>query len=283
MNIGGNNTAEDPIPRLAVAFAGVLALVCLMFLVLYIHHITKSIQSTEIIKSIARESIHSLRNVIKDRETAHKESAIRTRGFKHCCIVHSHHIGYVDSVYWEKLEKRIPNQAWEIHFHKSAGDFIQKDMELMTIWSDGPIPHNALLDAEKIFEIASSRTISQDPGYGIQKLSDIALKALSPGINDPSTAIEAIHSITAIILEYLKGAPVRNRIHIKEDKVLIFNPVEAETMIHNGYDAILNFSEQHEGVKELIRQDLKFIQSKIGRHELKKHLEWKIQSITLLQ
>lgn len=283
MNVGSESLVENPIPRLAVAFAGALAILCLVCLIFYIHHITKSIQSTEIIKNIAREAIHSLRNVVKDREDCHRDSAVRTKGFASSVIVHSSHIGYIDSIAWEKLSEKLKINAWEVHFHKNAGDFVQKDMELLTIWSDTPIPDESLQDVEEIFDISSSRTISQDPTYGIQKLSDIALKALSPGINDPSTAIEAIHSITAVILEFIVNYPIRNRIHLDQSKVIIFLPFEPEVLIHNGYDAILRFSENHDTVRQLIKQDLRFIQTKIYKHEIKKHIEWKIQSITPLQ
>lgn len=283
MSIGDTNTTENPIPRLAVAFSGIFALSCLALLVLYIHHITKSIQSTEIIKNIARESIHSIRNVAKDRDSAHHESAVRTKGFKYCSILHAHRIGYIDSIYWERIQKKIKVKNWEIHFHKAPGDFIQKEMELLSVWTDEPINPKELSELEEIFEIESSRTISQDPGYGVQKLSDIALKALSPGINDPSTAIESIHSITAVILEFLEHNPIRNRVHMDENRVIIFQPYELEKMLHNGYDAILRFSNEHESVKELIRLDLRYIQSKVGQFDLKKHLEWKIQTITVLQ
>lgn len=282
MNIGDNNTENDPIPRLAVAVAGILALACLMLLVLYVHHITKSIQSTDIIKNIARESIHAIRNVAKDRDDCHQETPVRTKGFKFCSILHAHKIGYIDSIYWENITKKIKIKSWEVHLHKSPGDFIQKEMELLSIWSDEPILDKQLKELEEIFEIAPSRTMSQDPSYGIQKLSDIALKALSPGINDPSTAIESIHSITAVILEFLENFPIRNRIHLDYDKVLIIPPEELEKIIYKGYDPILRFSSEHESVKELIRMDLRFIQSRVGQHELKKHIEWKIQSIEML-
>lgn len=283
MNIGAETTTGESIPRLAVAVASIYAILCLVFLIFYIHHITKSIQSTEIIKNIAREAIHSLRNVVKDRDDAHVDSPVRTKGFSNSVILHSSHTGYIDSLKWDKLADKLKINDWEIHIHKNAGDFVQKEMELLTIWSDVHISDEILLDVEKIFDIEPSRTISQDPSYGIQKLSDIALKALSPGINDPSTAIEAIHSITAVILEFVQNYPIRNRIHIDRSKVLIFLPVEPEQLIHNGYDAILRFSENHDTVRQLIKQDLRFIQSKIYKHEIKKHIEWKIQSITPLQ
>lgn len=282
MNIGATNTQEDPIPRLAVASAAILALVCLMLLVLYIHHITRSIQSTDIIKNIARESIYSIRNVVKDREGSHQESPLRSTGFKFCAILHAHKIGYVESVYWEKITKKVKVKSWEVHFHKAPGDFIQKDMELLSIWSDTPMPENELKDLENIFHLEASRTMSQDPLYGIQKLSDIALKALSPGINDASTAIESIHSITAVLLEFIEHFPVRNRIHLDQNRVIVLQPIELEKIIQNGYDAILKFGHEHEAVKELIRMDLRFIQSRVAQHDLKKHIEWKIQSISML-
>ncbi|MFP5385894.1 MAG: DUF2254 domain-containing protein [Bacteriovoracia bacterium] len=282
MNIGQNNTAEDPIPRLAVAFAGILSIACLLFLILFIHHITTSIQSTQIIKDIYDETLSSLKNVIKDREHSHKESAIRTKAFPYCQILKATKVGYVDAVNWKQLSEKLKIPNWEIHFHKVPGDYIQKDMELLSVWSDKPIKDETIERLEKIIEISSSRTISQDPGYGIQKLSDIALKALSPGINDPSTAMEAIHSITTIMLEYLREAPIRNRVHLDENKVLIFIPMDTHLLLKKGYDHILRFSEQHEVVKDLVRQDLRFIQGRIPELELKHYLEDKISSIQLL-
>src|SRR5690606_3748620 len=171
MNIGSENETGIPIPRLAVAFSGVFAILCLVCLIFYIHHITKSIQSTEIIKNIAREAIYSLRNEVKDRDAAHVNSPVRTRPFQHSYIVHSSHIGYIDSIYWENLSGKLKVNDWEIHLNKNAGDFIQKDMELMTIWTDVPLTNDILFKIEEVYEISPSRSIAQDPTYGIQKLS----------------------------------------------------------------------------------------------------------------
>lgn len=282
MNINGIESQKQ-IPGLAVALAGIMAFLCLFFLIIYIHSVTKSIQSTQIIKDITEESIESLRNVIKDREDAHNESMIRSKGFNHCHILHSSKVGYIDSISWEKLGDKLKFPDWEIHFHKTAGDYVQKEMEILSVWSDVPIDGETLSKLEDIIEVAPNRTISQDPGYGIQKLSDIALKALSPGINDPSTAMEAIHSITTILLEYLREFPIRNRVHLKGNKVLIFLPIDPHKLIQKGYDHILSFSEKHEVVKDLVRQDLRYIQRKVKEHDLKRHIEYMIHSIQLLQ
>lgn len=274
MNIGESD-GKDPIPHLALSFAVILAILCLVLLIYYIHHVTESIQSTEVIANIAREAISTFRNVIKDRKNTIAPK-IKNGKFKHELTVYSDKIGYVDLINWKSLEKNIHNQSWTLEFHKSAGDFIQKDMRLLTIKSNTPL---IVKNIHKIIEVSPMRSFSQDPGYGIEKLSDIALKALSPGINDPSTAIESIHSITAILLEFFKNYPVPEKVHIEEDKEIRFVPYDPYDLVRQCYDAILAFSKEHGRVKELIRHDLEFIRDHIKRNDLKEILEKKLKTI----
>jgi uncharacterized membrane protein len=59
-----------------------------------------------------------------------------------------------------------------------------------------PLPERALM---RMVRLATSRTFEQDPKYAIRLLVDIAIKALSPAINDPTTAVQALDQIEDLL------------------------------------------------------------------------------------
>lgn len=275
MNIGSEDLSDRPVPRLAVVLAALLAIGCLLVLIFYIHHITRSIQSTEIIGQIAKESIISLRNVVADRKSDFHKRELN-KNFPHQLILHSNQVGYIDFINWKLLCSKLKYTEWQAEFFKSPGDFVQKEMELARVKSLEKIDERHL---RSLIEISSVRTISQDPGYGIQKLSDIALRALSPGINDPSTALEAINSLTSVALEYLKNHPLPFQVTV-ENNVIYFPEVRPETILAKCYDQILVFSKDHWPIRNKIKEDLKFIGSYAQDDSLRNYIEEKIKNFT---
>src|SRR4030095_12794112 len=67
---------------------------------------------------------------------------------------------------------------------------------LRVLGSDRPVPSDDLLDA---IELGDERTFEQDPKYAIRLLVDIAIRALSPAINDPTTAVQALDQIEDLL------------------------------------------------------------------------------------
>jgi uncharacterized membrane protein len=68
---------------------------------------------------------------------------------------------------------------------------------LRVLGGNGPLPAADLLDA---IELGSERTFEQDPKYAIRLLVDIAIKALSPAVNDPTSAVQALDQIEDLLL-----------------------------------------------------------------------------------
>ncbi len=89
-----------------------------------------------------------------------------------------------------------------------TGDYVIEGARIVTMWSeDGSAVPHLISDAVSIGE---TRTINQEPGLGIRQLVDIALRALSPGINDPATAADVVrHLANCIRASFLAGNPAR--------------------------------------------------------------------------
>ncbi len=83
-----------------------------------------------------------------------------------------------------------------------------------------------------------TRTLQQDASYGIRQLADVALKALSPGVNDPTTAQDAIFHLGAVLREFLlRGEPVRDL--TRNDRRLVLAQAEDhEQIVGLAYDEI---------------------------------------------
>ncbi len=78
----------------------------------------------------------------------------------------------------------------------AVGDVLTEDTVLLRVYGGRPIPEAGLRQA---IETARERTFEQDPKYPLRLLVDIAIKALSPAINDPTTAVQAIDQIEDLL------------------------------------------------------------------------------------
>jgi uncharacterized membrane protein len=88
--------------------------------------------------------------------------------------------------------------ACAIEMTISVGDVVLESTPMLrVIGGTGPIPEEALRSA---IEIGVERTFEQDPKYAIRLLVDIAIRALSPAVNDPTTAVQALNEIEDLLL-----------------------------------------------------------------------------------
>lgn len=259
MNLQTGEDDNKSLAVIAVAGAFFLAITCLILLIFYIHHVTQSIQSTGIIGSIAKETVHSLRNISSDRreKSTSCDSPIKT--YKHDIKIISSRVGYIEFIDWNRLTEKISSKKWNIYLHVKTGNFIQKNEELMTFNSDEDIDSSSKELLQEMFRICSDRTYSQDFEYGIQKLKDMGLRALSPGINDPSTAIEVINALTVIFSEYQKHPDFNKTVRIDADRSLSFLPVYMNDLLKENFDHLSNFSSDHPNVKSSLRKNLEIL------------------------
>ena len=78
------------------------------------------------------------------------------------------------------------------------GSFVHPAAQLL--WVHGAVPGEQLADAlRSAFTIGNERSFDQDPRFGLIVLSEIASRALSPGVNDPGTAISVIGRLVRVL------------------------------------------------------------------------------------
>ena len=102
----------------------------------------------------------------------------------------------------------------------AVGDFLVSGAKLAA--GTGPAPDAAKLRG--LVRVGLLRTLEQDPAYGIRLLVDIALRALSPAVNDPTSAVQALDQLDDALQRLARRSLGDGRLHAGDGRVLVRFP-----------------------------------------------------------
>jgi uncharacterized membrane protein len=184
-------------PRLAVSVAILLLFASLAAVVYFADHLAHSIQIDAITKGVERSTLA----VIGQRPDPVEESAPEPPDW--AVPLPGWRSGYVQTVHPEIVLPLAVRYTVCVRLRPTVGDHVVAGTTLAWIWRPSaadpppdPRPFRPVLDAA--VRVGFERTLEQDEGFGIRQLVDVACKALSPAINDPYTAIQAVNHLSVI-------------------------------------------------------------------------------------
>ncbi len=197
----------DPvIPNLSVAIAVVLGIATILAIVAFIDHSAHSMDVSEILEDVRRESVSQICRDWSISESAMVPPASIDAPDHTACTVRFDHPGWVQQIDVDALLECVPDGA-TMWLDGYPGRYAIEGTPLCRI-SQRPAD---LETAERRIRAAiytgKTRTMQQDASFGLRQLTDVALKALSPGINDPTTAQDAIFHSAAVLAELLRRDP----------------------------------------------------------------------------
>ena len=199
-------------PGLTVIIAVAMTCISVGVLIYFIHHVAKSIQADIVIDDVYRElqnGIEKLFPAIQNSEQTVVSPKLTDCDFRvrsNLQNVLSTCSGYVQTIDIEKLLTRANENEVLIECHFKPGDFVVEDSVIATIHCDASIDKNIIKDVLDLITLGACRTPVQDPEFAIHQLVEIALRALSPGINDPYSAITCIDKLNATLCVLTKRA-----------------------------------------------------------------------------
>jgi uncharacterized membrane protein len=206
------------VPSLSVVVGLLLALLCLGALIFFIHHITHRIQANHIVDRIAEETMLTIDGCFPEPYSPTQEEAPHQSptDAKEVCAVSS---GYIQLIDEERLFSIAREHHVLIEMQAPVGDFVIEGSPLVLV-SPASALKKELQDAiEGTFDIGETRTLQQDVEFGIRQIVDIALKAISPAVNDPSTAVTCLDHLGRI-LGYLAKRKISSPALRNENKEL---------------------------------------------------------------
>jgi uncharacterized membrane protein len=203
--VRGSGGVEEFVPSLAVFFAFVMSLGGVGVLIYFIHHIASSIQASSIIASVAQETNDSIDRLLPEKldkgadEDEDRNEVLESRDERTWYPVPAAVSGYIKSVNNAALLRLAGDNRTIVRMEYAIGDFIVQDTPLVSLALTYP-PDQKIIDAlNAAYSIGPHRTVDQDPAFGIRQIVDMAIKALSPGVNDTSTAVMCVDYLTSML------------------------------------------------------------------------------------
>ena len=192
--VRGSDDAEF-VPHVAVTVGVALAMVSLGVLIFFIHHVATSIQASRIIANVADDLEAGIDRIFPDtageegaRAKAPDASAIRQDAGGGARLVTATTAGYVQAIDADRLVSVARKHDLVVRVMARPGSFVRTGGVLLTVTrTSAPAqPHEKSL--RDTFIIGNDRTGTQDVTFFVDQLVGLAVRALSPGINDPGTA-----------------------------------------------------------------------------------------------
>ena len=196
------------VPVATVTGAMLLALVCVGWLIYFINHISRSISVNHIVDRIARETelvIDQLMPYPRGRFPLQDRSEVSSA--KYGTPILNPRSGYICYVDINRLVALAQAYRISVHLERRVGQFVPAGIPLVRVSKAERVPADRALHLIAAFDIGSTRTMQQDVEFGIIQIVDIALRAMSPAVNDPSTAISCVDQLSRIIIFWTSRMP----------------------------------------------------------------------------
>lgn len=192
------------LPRLAVSVAFLLVLLSVAALVFFLSHITTEIRISTLMWRVEHDTLETVDRVHPEPYVADTAAAQLPSRPIHAVPLPSQGSGIVQAVAAESLRRIGHEHGVMLVLACRVGDRLVREGTVAWTWSpDGTFRAESLgplTDAvAEAVTIGYERTMQQDISYGVRQLTDVAVKAMSPGVNDPTTAVDAVGHLTAVL------------------------------------------------------------------------------------
>lgn len=215
------------IPALAVLGAFVLAVVAIGVLVFFIHHIAGALQASGILDRVRRETTAAVERLFPEEVGAEPASTsdaaaallARVPADATWGVVPARRTGYIAHVDADGLLAFAAARDTVVRMERGIGEYVVAGTPLCAVLGRRPGDEDtASLNA--LYTVGVYRTVDQDPAFGVRQIVDVAVKALSPGVNDTTTAVTCVDSLGAVLV-HLANRRIENRLRMSHGELRV--------------------------------------------------------------
>ena len=194
------------VPVIAVTFGMILAVASLATLIYFIHHIATSIRIESILSKLAVEARKTVERVFP--EHGHTSAPVPEKlmaevlppAFDHDCrSVVASVGGYIQSINLDGLRQVASDNDLVVRVEARVGDFVPGSGAIVVAFPYGRVSDAVADDLSNAFSFGDERTPDYDIEFSLRRIVEIAQRALSPGINDPTTALYCLDRLGEVL------------------------------------------------------------------------------------
>ncbi|MCA9410538.1 MAG: DUF2254 domain-containing protein [Candidatus Omnitrophica bacterium] len=277
------------VPQISLLFALGLLVTGVVFLIYYIHSVAALIQAPNVVHEVAKELDLSVDRLFPDEQKEGEQAAADDRTFDEILTslnlsepdlrVKAEFEGYLQVVDIENLIGIANRYDGFLAVPVRPGQFVIKGSDVVLGWCEEDWPDEAKSRLGRHFIVGNRPTPRQDIECCINELVEVAVRALSPGINDPMTALSCIERISAAIGRLAEKEP-RRRLWEKEGepRLLVSEPTFSN-ILETGFTLIRQYGRDSAPVMIRLLEKLTELTKKVRNKESLEAIEKQVSMI----
>jgi uncharacterized membrane protein len=216
----------DRPPLISTALAVVLAIISVILLIAFVNNVSHRIQIDNELARIQRLLSQSIINMAErlNRSASAEGHRAAEEAVPHALKWRAPKTGYITALEFEKLSVAMKETDAILIMHAMAGDFVLEGDQLATVRAAKDASIAATLLATKAYrfiDIRDARAPEGDVKFNVHLIVEIALRALSPGVNDAYTAVAAIDQLSASIVTLMQTTTAQARLRDEDGYVRV--------------------------------------------------------------
>jgi uncharacterized membrane protein len=231
-------------PIVTVVGAMLLAIICVAWLLFFIHHISQAISVNYIVDRIASETEAMLDEIMPwpCRSSRLADSGPIQPGVQEVAIL-SEVSGYIRFIDTRRLVFLAKACRVKVRLLRRVGQFIPAGIPLLMVAKGDRLSPENSGDFRRAFDLGPSRTLQQDVEFGVLQIVDIALKAISPAVNDPSTAISSVDQLSRVLIRFASREPPESVLYDPPGVVRVSIPwIDFDRLVDSAFEQIRMYS-----------------------------------------
>ncbi|MEQ6389157.1 DUF2254 domain-containing protein [Bacillaceae bacterium S4-13-58] len=209
------------------SFSVFISIACVLVFVFFIHHVTSWIQVSSLIHNITIHTISKIDEELTDKDQVTEDAPWEDWESEDLLILEAqpfylNKTGYIQEIDVDGILEQATKLNCIVRLEKKLGDYVDQDTPVLSIWKLDESEEQK--NFERFFSVTIQMSPAEDIEFGIVKIVEIGLRALSPGINDPNTAINSIDNLGKILTKLGKKHLPRPYMNDEDRNLRVIKP-----------------------------------------------------------
>lgn len=233
---------EQDLPQVTVSFGLYLSVATVASLIVLIHHISSILQAPNIVAAAGAELLDAIKMEkpgLPSETRITKQSTTTSSLTEDAYLLRVDAPGYIQYIDPTIILKLAKEKDLVIRLLRQPGQFVGQGGEVAHVWPAAQVDAQLVLQLKRAMLTGNERTPTQDLEYAINQLVEVAVRAMSPAINDPFTANTCLDYLADGLAKYLQYDEIDPNFYDEDGKLrLIFEPPSMTALLRAAFDML---------------------------------------------
>ncbi|WP_380058020.1 DUF2254 domain-containing protein [Falsihalocynthiibacter sp. SS001] len=181
------------VPHYSILLAIVACIVSVFTMIYFVHHVPETINVSNITAALGKKLECAIQDLIEADNHRDEDNGRSSPNIPPDHVLFLRKAGYIQVLRYHRIGELCKKNGLKTDILCHPSDFVTKYTPVMRIWTTEELPKSTISELQECFAVGTSRTENQSPFFIVDQLVEMLARALSPGVNDPFTAVNCLN------------------------------------------------------------------------------------------